>query len=95
MQLLVLPVSSSDRWRSKGYFWLRGLPDDDPELLRGLFWVIGNNLGVPTMQNKRGQVLSEVFDRFDTWIPRSLRPPTSRQTVWVRLPERVDPTPRR
>jgi hypothetical protein len=34
-------------------------------LLRRLFWVIGNNLGVPTMQNKRGQVLSEVFDRFD------------------------------
>ena len=55
---------ASDLWHGKGYFWLRGLPADDPELLRRLFWVIGNNLGVPTMQNKRGQVLSEVFDRF-------------------------------
>ena len=54
-----------DLWRGKGYFWLRGLPVDDPVLLRRLFWVIGNNLGVPTMQNKRGQVLSEVFDRFE------------------------------
>jgi len=55
---------ASDLWHGKGYFWLRRLPADDPELLRRLFWVIGNNLGVPTMQNKRGQVLSEVFDRF-------------------------------
>ena len=54
-----------DLWRGRGFFWLRGLPSDEPELLRRLFWVIGNNLGVPTMQNKRGQVLSEVFDRFD------------------------------
>ncbi len=54
-----------DLWKGQGFFWLRGLPTDDPELLRRLFWVIGNNLGVPTMQNKRGQVLSEVFDRFD------------------------------
>jgi hypothetical protein len=54
-----------DLWRGRGFFWLRGLPTDEPELLRRLFWVIGNNLGVPTMQNKRGQVLSEVFDRFE------------------------------
>ena len=54
-----------DLWHGRGFFWLRGLPSDDPELLRRLFWVIGNNLGVPTMQNKRGQVLSEVFDRFE------------------------------
>lgn len=54
-----------DLWRGRGFFWLRGLPNDDPELLRRMFWVIGNNLGVPTMQNKRGQVLSEVFDRFE------------------------------
>ena len=42
-----------DLWHGRGFFWLRGLPTDDPELLRRLFWVIGNNLGVPTMQNKR------------------------------------------
>jgi len=54
-----------DLWHGRGFLWLRGMPGDDPELLRRLFWVIGNNLGVPTMQNKRGQVLSEVFDRFD------------------------------
>ncbi len=56
---------ANDLWHGKGFFWLRGLPVDNPELLRRLFWVIGNNLGVPTMQNKRGQVLSEVFDRFE------------------------------
>ena len=56
--------AGDDLWDGKGFFWLRGLPADDPELLRRIFWVIGNNLGEPVMQNARGQVLSEVTDRF-------------------------------
>ena len=51
-------------WDGSGFFWLRGLPADDADLLRRLFWVIGNNLGEPVMQNARGEILSEVTDRF-------------------------------
>jgi alpha-ketoglutarate-dependent taurine dioxygenase len=48
----------------KGFALLRGLDASDPEALRGMFWVIGNQLGAPVMQNTRGEVLSEVTDRF-------------------------------
>ena len=51
-------------WDGSGFFWLRGLPADDADLLRSMFWVIGNNLGEPVMQNARGEILSEVTDRF-------------------------------
>lgn len=60
-----LSPAADQLWAGRGFFWLRGLPGDDAELLRRMFWVIGNNLGVPAMQNARGQILSEVFDRFD------------------------------
>ena len=51
-------------WDGPGFFWLRGLPADDADQLRGLFWVLGNSLGDPVMQNARGEILSEVTDRF-------------------------------
>ena len=51
-------------WDGPGFFWLRGLPADDADQLRRLFWVLGNNLGDPVMQNARGEILSEVTDRF-------------------------------
>ena len=60
----VLASATNDLWDGRGFFWLRGLPVDDPVLLRRLFWVVGNNVGEPTMQNARGEVLSEVFDRY-------------------------------
>jgi hypothetical protein len=60
----ILSPVRDDLWDGRGFVWLRGLPGDDPEHLRRLFWVIGNNLGEPVMQNARGQVLSEVTDLF-------------------------------
>ncbi len=51
-------------WDGPGFFWLRGLPADDADQLRRLFWILGNNLGDPVMQNARGEILSEVTDRF-------------------------------
>ena len=48
----------------KGFVLLRGLDPEDPERARRVFWVIGNLLGAPVMQNARGEVLSEVMDRF-------------------------------
>lgn len=48
----------------KGFVLLRGLAADDLELLRRSFWLIGNGVGQPVMQNARGEVLSIVVDRF-------------------------------
>ena len=36
----------------------------DPERLRRAFWIIGNGLGKPVMQNAKGEILSFVTDRF-------------------------------
>lgn len=60
----VLAPLAEQLWDGPGFFWLRGLPADDPDQLRRLFWVLGNNLGHPVMQNGRGEILSEVTDRF-------------------------------
>ena len=48
----------------KGFVLLRGLNAEDPELFRRAFWIIGNGLGTPVMQNARGEVLSKIEDRF-------------------------------
>ena len=48
----------------RGLLILRELETGDPERLRRMFWVLGNHLGEPVMQNARGEVLSEVYDRF-------------------------------
>jgi len=50
--------------QGRGFALIRGLDASDPEALRRMFWVIGNHLGTPVMQNARGEILSEVFDRF-------------------------------
>ena len=55
---------SDELTAGKGFALLRGLPADDEELLRRTFWIVGVLLGQPVMQNARGEVLSEVFDRF-------------------------------
>lgn len=60
----VLEPLAEQLWEGPGFFWLRGLPVDDADQLRRMFWVLGNNLGEPVMQNGRGEVLSEVTDRF-------------------------------
>ena len=39
-------------------------PTADADQLRRLFWVVGNTLGEAVMQNARGEILSEVTDRF-------------------------------
>ena len=58
-------VSISDELtKGKGFCLLRGMGAEDAALLRRVFWIIGNGLGEPVMQNTRGEVLSEVFDRF-------------------------------
>jgi len=49
----------------RGFALIRGLDENDPELFRRMFWILGNHLGSPVMQNARGEVLSEVFDRFE------------------------------
>jgi hypothetical protein len=43
---------------------LRGVDANDTERLRRVFWIIGNGLGEPVMQNARGEVLSIIADRF-------------------------------
>ena len=48
----------------KGFVLLRGLDAGDTERLRRVFWMIGNGLGEPVMQNARGEVLSIIADRF-------------------------------
>ena len=48
----------------RGFVLLRGLDASDIERLRRVFWIIGNGLGEPVMQNARGEVLSLVADRF-------------------------------
>ena len=48
----------------KGFVLLRGLDASDTERLHRVFWIIGNGLGEPVMQNARGEVLSIVADRF-------------------------------
>ena len=48
----------------RGFVILRGLDASDTEVLRRMFWLIGNHLGKPVMQNARGEILSEVYDRF-------------------------------
>ena len=60
----VLAELSTQLWDGPGFFWLRGLPAVDADQLRRLFWVVGNTLGEAVMQNARGEILSEVTDRF-------------------------------
>ena len=48
----------------RGFVLFRGLDASDIERLRRVFWIIGNGLGEPVMQNARGEVLSLVADRF-------------------------------
>ena len=60
----VLKTASQSLSDGKGFVLLRSLDADDPERLRRVFWIIGNRLGEPVMQNARGEVLSLVMDRF-------------------------------
>ncbi len=60
----VIAPLAEQLWDGPGFFWLRGLPAHDADQLRRLFWILGNNLGDPVMQNARGEILSEVTDRF-------------------------------
>ena len=60
----VLRTASADLATGKGFVLLRGLNAKDTERLRRVFWVIGNGLGAPVMQNARGEILSLVTDRF-------------------------------
>jgi hypothetical protein len=55
----------------RGFVILRGLDANDPEMLRRMFWILGNHFGTPVMQNARGEILSEVYDRF-AGAPRSI-----------------------
>ena len=50
--------------RGRGFAVIRGLGASDPERFRRMFWILGNHIGTPVMQNGRGEILSEVFDRF-------------------------------
>ena len=60
----MLRGASDELAAGKGFVLLRGLDADDPERLRRVFWIIGNGLGEPVMQNARGEVLSIIADRF-------------------------------
>jgi len=56
--------ASREMTNGRGFVLFRGLDASDPALLRRKFWIVGNRLGTPVMQNARGEVLSEVTDRF-------------------------------
>jgi len=60
----VLQRAGSELAQGKGFVLLRGLDAKDIELMRRVFWIIGNGLGEPVMQNAKGEVLSIVADRF-------------------------------
>ena len=60
----VLRRASFELAMGKGFVLLRGLAANDTERLRRVFWIIGNGLGEPVMQNAKGEVLSIVLDRF-------------------------------
>ena len=56
--------ASSELAAGRGFVLLRGLDASDIERLRKVFWIIGNGLGEPVMQNAKGEILSIVADRF-------------------------------
>ncbi len=57
-------AASDELATGKGFVLLRGLDAGDIERLRRVFWIIGNGLGKPVMQNAKGEILSIVADRF-------------------------------
>ena len=60
----MLRAASSELANGRGFVLLRGLDANNVERLRRVFWIVGNGLGVPVMQNARGEILSIVADRF-------------------------------
>jgi len=60
----MLRVASDELANGRGFVLLRGLDANNVERLRRVFWIIGNALGEPVMQNARGEILSIVADRF-------------------------------
>lgn len=60
----VLRKASEELSFGRGFVLLRGLDAEDAERLRRMFWIIGNGLGEPVMQNAKGEILSIVADRF-------------------------------
>lgn len=60
----LLQTASDELAVGKGFVLLRGLDANDIERLRRVFWIIGNGLGEPVMQNARGEILSIIADRF-------------------------------
>ena len=56
--------ASDELLLGKGFVLFRGLDAQDTERLRRVFWILGNGLGEPVMQNAKGEVLSIVVDRF-------------------------------
>jgi len=60
----LLTQASAELASGKGFALLRGLDASDAERLHRVFWLIGNGLGRPVMQNARGEVLSIVVDKF-------------------------------
>ena len=60
----LLETAREELAMGKGFVLLRGLDASDAERLRRVFWIIGNGIGEPVMQNARGEVLSIVADRF-------------------------------
>ena len=60
----LLSTASEELVSGKGFVLLRGLDASDSERLRRVFWILGNGLGNPVMQNAKGEVLSVVVDRF-------------------------------
>ncbi len=59
-----LRKASDELATGRGFVLLRGLDASDLERLRRVFWIIGNGLGEPVMQNARGEILSIIADRF-------------------------------
>jgi alpha-ketoglutarate-dependent taurine dioxygenase len=60
----MLHAASDELATGRGFVLLRGVDANDTERLRRVFWIIGNGLGEPVMQNARGEVLSIIADRF-------------------------------
>ena len=60
----LLNGASEELSSGKGFVLFRGLDASNTERLRRVFWILGNGLGVPVMQNAKGELLSIVVDRF-------------------------------
>lgn len=61
--------------QGRGFFLIRGLPIEKYSLdeLKAIYWGIGTHMGMPVLQNKKGDLVSHVEDRGDDYARDEVR----------------------